>query len=176
MPRPQHQAGAQPQGGPGPGPTARPRGSAPGRGRGRVHPRAGGKGAGSSSLALDGQGREGWEDVRSRGGLRSWGPRQPVRTHHRAKRFAAAAANTSAAAHELSRNAANSQSRESRRRKSSEARHKSAFQTIKIHTFPVLEWILTLFQPSWVRAPSCVGDSLAALERTVCFGVLPSVL
>lgn len=65
------------------------------------------------------------------------GPRQPLKTHHRAKRFAAAADNTSAAAHELSRNAANSQSRESRRRKSSEARRKRAFRTIEIHTFPV---------------------------------------
>lgn len=133
-PRPDQQAGAQPRGGPDPGPTGRPRVPA----SGRVHPRAGvGWGAGSSSLARDERGQEEWGDVRSRGGPRSRGPGQPLEPHHRAKRFAAAAANTAAAAHELSLNAANSQSRESSRRKWSEARHERAFRTTEMHTFPV---------------------------------------
>lgn len=66
-------------------------------------------------------------------------PRQALRPHHLVRRFAAATANTTAAAaaHELSRNAANSQSRESSRRKWPEARREGAFWTTEIHTFPV---------------------------------------
>lgn len=76
----------------------------------------------------------------SRDAPRSCDPWQALRPHHLVRRFAAAAANTTATAaavHELSRNAANSQSRESSSRKWPEARRERTFWTTEIHTFPV---------------------------------------